>query len=585
VERTGPVPTTRLVAQKRAADRAALVAVCLGAFLVLGLLKPWDRAVPSRQPASTVLPAPSARPPAALGGPAGPLQLGVPAIAQADLGDLPPPADGWGVRAIVARPDRGSGGRPPAFDETEVDGWLVSQRWAGRAPSAPGNVFTADPARVVSTGVVMPTDGIAVAALGVTSPLAQTPLDVRLWRLRSDGPPERLAAVDLRGGAAVSGRLFRPPPEGGLPADHWRPGVYRVDLLMGSYVSRFVVVLPGPESGRLTRAVKLEMAGSDVLERLDMLPAGPFLVDASAGPLHLPALAGKALDETTAWLASAARPESGRSLSLAEYASEGVLALGLVLPAGSVPRSGSVTRLAPDRYKVPLHDAEMAGGGGLTPLGRIAWAGFGAGGDGRVWAPGSYRIDAEWLAGGKVHTGSWHLDLRPAGTPRTVAPALAALDAWQAVAGKSGIVVGTAGQAQGGPRSARLRSFAQRPGASPRAPEQLGPRCRDAALFEPGHRLIGIGHEHLGAQPSLRVSRMLTGGRERVAPAAVLSPAVPGLVAIAAPGGRAWQPGYYRVRLTYPEPVFDPDPTESFVFCVGMETASGLAVPLAAARG
>lgn len=601
------VPTVKVRRPGGGPEPAVVVALALVAFVGVALLKPWDQRMDAlgtegesgdRPVASAGQPGVATPQVAAadlgLGAPRSPglVRLGVPRFAWPRVARLGVAPDRWGVLAIVARPDRRPGGRPRGSDEILVDGWFLSERWSAAAPSTPGLLSdSSDPERVVSDAVLMATDGAAVAALGITSPLSDVPLDVRIWRLSRDGGAERLVLRDLAGGQPAGQRLFRPPWGAGGEDEHWLPGLYRVDLLMGNYITRLTVLLPGTasERGRVTvfdparDQASSPPAGSisSLGESFLSLPVGPFAIDAELGAVHLAALPGRSLDERETWLLTGSGQRQGEGTSIARLASDRILAFGLELPDARRIRSAVLHRLAPVASTMSL--ATLPGWrrpGDTRPRAWLAWAMLRPGQHGEAWEPGVYRIDAEWLEGGRLERGSWHIDLVAAGAPLTTAPFLAATGDWADLSGRPSVIVGTAQHWQGGPRNAQVRSFQQRPDVVDPEPAALGGDCRGGALIDGGQRLIGIGHAHGHLVPTrVLVRRRFEFGQSLEIPAAVSAAGLPGLAIVGSADGGFWPPGYYTVELTYPEPVSDPDPTERFVFCVGRPTAWGLRVP------
>jgi hypothetical protein len=603
------VPTVKVRRPGRGPEPAIVVALALVAFVGVALLKPWDpqmdgpaasaegesgdRPVASAGPAG-VAPPRVAVADLGLGAPRSPgaVRLGLPRFDWPRVAELGAPPDRWGVLAIVARPDRLPGGRPPGSDEILVDGWFLSQRWSAAAPTTPGLLsYSSDPERIVSDAVLMGTDGAAVAALGITSPLSDVPLDVRIWRLFPDGGAERLVLRDLAGGQPGGQRIFRPPWGATGGDEHWLPGLYRVDLLMGNYITRLTVLLPGTasEGGRVTvfdlrrdRASSPPAGSVDSLGKtFQSLPVGPFAIDAELGAVHLAALPGRSLDERETWLLAGSGQRQREGTSIARLASDRILAFGLELPDARRIRSAVLHRLAPVASRMSLATLpSWRRSGDARPRAWTAWAMLRPGDRSEAWEPGVYRIDAEWLEGGRLERGSWHIDLVAAGAPLTTAPFLAATGDWAHLAGRPSVIVGTAQHWQGGPRHAQIRSFRQRPDSVNPDPAALGGDCRGGALIDGGQRLIGIGHAHGHLVPTtVLVKRRFEFGQSLEVPASVSAAGLPGLAILGSASGGFWPPGYYTVELTYPEPVSDPDPTERFVFCVGRPTAWGLRVP------
>lgn len=599
------MPVTPLRRRDRGPDPAAIVAFLLVTFVALGLLKPWQ---PSRGGTAEAPPVAPARPaeaaPSAVGGGGdalrvasedlglgpprslGAFRLGLPTLRWDDVRALEPEPDEWGVHALIARPDRRPADRPPAADEVLVDSsWFVASRWAPATPLSPGLLsYSADPGRIVSDAVIVPTGEEAVAALGVTSPLDEIPLDIRIWRLRRGAVPERLILREMPGREPGGRRLFLAPPAKAVARDHWAPGLYRVDMLLGDRISRLTVLLPGrPQTGPEREEPEI-IDIAELSRRFGDLPPGPFVVDIAHGPVHLTAAPSPPLDERQAWL-SEGRPGSERSNVLARVEDSGILAMGYSLGPDRRFASALLYRLAPDGGRVPA--APMVGRPTRWPEPpantRIAWAVFQPEGGGLSWVPGIYRMDVEWLDAAGRHRASWHIDLVPLGAPALEPPFLAAVRDWAGYAGRPGVVVGTARQDEGGPRSARMRAFPQPPGRADPEPERLGQECGGGALIDAGQHLVGIGYQAVGAV-SVAVRRRFVDGQVLEVPVASVTSAVPGLAVLGLAEGGPWRPGVYEVDLArgalFPPNGGAPSLREQrFVVCVGRAGAAGLRVP------
>lgn len=596
----GIVPVRPIRRAGRAPDRAALVAVTLVAFVALALVKPWQLGPPPAEQAGSPGPdqqadgsdpgGSSAGPTTgapdqasqALEGAIGSLELGLPVLRWDDVRALGRPPDAWGVRAIVARPDRLPADRPAAADETLVQDWFVSSRWAAASPISLGLPsasfdFRLHPRPLGPGGVVVPTDRQAVAAIGVTTPPDDVPLDLRVWRLHEDRVPERLVVREMIGREPGGQRLFLPPRSGDPSRDHWAPGMYRIDLLMGNRLSRLTVLLPG------RRETAAEGGGEERLDfaalgaRLREMPAGPFLVDVHGTTRHVRGAVSQPLDDRAAWLLAGRRPGPGEANVVPRIAADDVAAIGFKLGRhpGARVLDAVLHRLAPEGGGPPIARlvTSRPHWRGSPLRTRIAWAVSAEEGGTLTWAPGNYRIDVRWTDADGLHRGSWHFDLVPAATPVVEPPFLAAVRDWAGYAGRPGVVVGTARQHEGGPRSARIRHQPQAPGSAESRPERLGSRCSGGALVDPGHRLLGIGHQG-GGSPSVVVQRRFEGGASLDQPVASVTSAVAGLAIIGSAEGGSWRPGIYEVVLAWARAA-----EQRFVVCVGRHESGGLRVP------
>ena len=127
-----------------------------------------------------------------------------------DVGPLIEAHDAWGVRAIlVARRQNLGSGADPRYLE----------RWSRTTP----NSATVEIARVER-------DDQAIVALGLSFPSDIEPLDMRIWRLHTNGETEWMDARPLHPGDRSGSFTFaRSDPAGGSPS--WTAGHYWVDLL------------------------------------------------------------------------------------------------------------------------------------------------------------------------------------------------------------------------------------------------------------------------------------------------------------------------------------------------------------------
>ena len=109
----------------------------------------------------------------------------------------------------------------------------VSERWSP-VRERPGD----DPLAVLQPG------DRSVVGLGITYPIGQAPLDVRIWRQSSTGTLYWVDAHAVARDPAQGGLIFVPPwSDPGAPA--WGAGQYRIDLLLGSGdIRRIDVAIP-----------------------------------------------------------------------------------------------------------------------------------------------------------------------------------------------------------------------------------------------------------------------------------------------------------------------------------------------------
>ena len=139
-----------------------------------------------------------------------------------DVASAVTPHDAWGVRAITVdqRLYRLAAGSP------------YHELWSPATPSAGEDTATvgrsADP----------------VSMLGFTSPRAEKPRDVRIWRVHLQDSLEWIDAAPIGTQPAEASLLFvRPGTDRGALAP-WDPGRYRVDLVVADGIHRMSVLVP-----------------------------------------------------------------------------------------------------------------------------------------------------------------------------------------------------------------------------------------------------------------------------------------------------------------------------------------------------
>jgi hypothetical protein len=410
----------------------AAVAVALGA----AVFKPWNEAPTVAGPSVGVVAEASAAPVATapVPSPVASASIALPPVVQANSAstlawpEVEPILhwhDAWGIRAIVVQPLADT---PLSARQRLIERWYPLTVDDSGAPS-----------RVDS-------NDRAIAALGLTSPPAHTPLDVRFWRETSDG----LDWVDTQAIDAVpSGGAFlyvRPGVANGLQRP-WEPGTYRIDVLVDGSVRRFGMVLPDRFSNVPLPAERPSLRDNGPLVEpgsslLSDLPVGIFATT-NGRAVPLAAVAGGPLDETGAWLnvdpGTGRRPRSFVAPAFLPRAT----GLGVALPSGSVVTSASIERVAPGPF--PMAPKRVDPGALYESPGSMVLF---AAPDG-AWAPGVYRLSIAWTEPEGVHQDSWHAELRP-GPLREAPPMLAAARAWARFAGTTGVILGTAEPLAGG---------------------------------------------------------------------------------------------------------------------------------------
>ena len=115
-----------------------------------------------------------------------------------------------------------------------------------------------------------------VVAVGVTTPTDRLPLDIRLWKLGAVATPGRIVAVPIPGPDPGSW-LWLPDPAATAVAGAWPSGRYRLDVLLGSGITRLLTTIPG-DIGSVAAAPAPSGPPADIPGSIGGLPAGPIAV-------------------------------------------------------------------------------------------------------------------------------------------------------------------------------------------------------------------------------------------------------------------------------------------------------------------
>jgi hypothetical protein len=531
--------------------RRRLSPVLVGAVIVvvglgLAVAKPW-----SLPPTSSPVPgqgsgADASAEPAASGSPA---PANASASAAAFEGPLPAPLtsgvtwdamapvvrphDGWGIRAVVLEPLP----RGPAASLGYEDRWFPLAVDAGTTP----------------TVHVDPTDR-SVVALGISFPASTTPLDVRIWRVRTGGY-EWVDARLLDPRPSRSGFLYVRRGTGDEAVRSWPAGTYRVDVLVSGSIRRALVTIPDrfgnvPDPALPPDLVAVDPPVDPSTATFAELPRGLF-VTAEDAVLPLDSEAGPPLDEAGAWLdldPGTARAPRDFVAAVAVPAANG---LGVLLPPGSLVTSAGVERLAPEPLPgEPIRiDGSRPGVGDDALYPHVTFAAPGTEG----WRPGTYRIDVAWTDVQGTHEASWHVELRPGSgqevsRPHEVPRLLAAARGWARYAGSTGVLLGTAEPLEGGPGSATIRLLRYGLGAAGAESAARGAGC--GGTFVDGRPdLIGFAFPADRASSSARISVLLPLLRREDASALVASAGVPGLLVVAPATTATFPAAAYRLTV------------------------------------
>jgi hypothetical protein len=392
---------------RRRFDPARVVIVVVAVGLAAAIVKPWTLGpTPDSRPPPVALAEPSASvtasgrprasPATAIVRP--PTSTGVPAPTWAEVVPVIETHDAWGVRAILLarRPSLGIPASP-----------RFVERWTRTTP----NSSTVEIARVAR-------DDQAVVALGVTVPSEIEPLDMRVWKLGTNGETGWMDAHPLdradRDGAFT---LVRSDPAGGSLS--WAPGHYRVDLLAAEGSYSIAVQIPGrfgivPAPDDSTSGIQVNVLAPDVSDPSGV-QFGPFaMVDGVGVPLE--ASQGPLMSDEDVWRMIVEDVRKGGPSRVASEYMPRASGLGMMLTNHADVTFAAVSRLAPDAR---LLVSPMIGG--ISELrGRTPWVAF-APRAGGVWPPGVYALTVEWTDPAGPHRGTWHVELRP-GPMRNVTP-------------------------------------------------------------------------------------------------------------------------------------------------------------------
>jgi hypothetical protein len=217
----------RLRPRRRRIDPVVLGVIGVVVALAAAVIKPWDQppsAPATPKPAVAVVgpnPDPAQAPTAA----PSPATLVLPTASAPgwpDVASAITTHDAWGVRAITVdqRLYRLAAGSP------------YHELWSPATASA--GVETATVGR----------SGDPVSMLGFTSPLAEEPRDVRIWRVHLEDRLEWIEAAPIAAQPAEASLLFVRPRTDRGALTPWDPGRYRVDILVADGIHQLTVLVP-----------------------------------------------------------------------------------------------------------------------------------------------------------------------------------------------------------------------------------------------------------------------------------------------------------------------------------------------------
>jgi hypothetical protein len=249
--------------------------------------------------------------------------------------------------------------------------------------------------------------------LGLDTPADTRVLDARLWRFRPDGPPVRMALVELPPPWPVPYfHVYGLPVPGSDDRDLvaiWPTGTYRLDLLVD----------PGAEVRRIGLLVRPPIVGGPDASPADTTPPGAVdpatLRDLQRDQMALGgagatwSVANLESSQTCGlpelWLAEQDRPavEPCRSI----IASDDIRMIGVRLGGERQIRSLSLDQVDPTERHVPVEDVTASVN--LAPAGTAV---ISVAGD-RPLAEGTYRVVAHLSDGTDV---GWYIRVPPGGS-------------------------------------------------------------------------------------------------------------------------------------------------------------------------
>jgi hypothetical protein len=546
---------------RRAPDRAIVLLLAGVLFVGLSVTKPWQAPAPAAAVPTPVAAVPSPGP-----SESPPTPPPLISLRSAAVDAVAREHDAWGLRIITM--DRGIGLTVTWLPATPTTGQQAWETYSGGWP-----------------GVFTVLDRSPVIALGVTTPFASTPLAIRAWQVFAGGSATLLpldGIVDPDGGQATPpGReLYAAPPTAGQPdrsaVGVWGPGVYRFDMLVGNAVRSIAVRLPDPSLSVPPDPVPVDVA-SEAADRATSQAAAmavrqPTLawVGSDLAP-HTPpsaSLPSGPLDAAGAWSAETQVPaaswsdEQPRPVVVQTPLRADVLALGAILPSGSVIAGARLTELSPSRFV--WFDVAPRSPFRLTPPPN---AKFFFEPESIPYPEGTYRLDVTWSSGGAPHETSLYAALN--GGVQAPLPSGWQLAAarYASYAGQWGLMVGTAPPAAGGPRWSQIRHL---------LPETLGPTCVNGPLAGPNERIVGLTSPGGNPPASVRVDREFAGGLVVPFPIASAPTAEPGLTLLAPAGGGTWPVGVFAISIASVVSGDGPEVSRIMPLCVGT-TAGGSA--------
>ncbi len=511
-----PVPI-RSASHHRGPDRVVLAAIAVAFALVVAVLKPWDAGpgAISRAPR----PSPGAT-------------AGAVAVPPLDSGDSRTSVailralafhDAWGIGVVSADP----GPRP-----------MFAESWQRAAPG-----------EVVQIAPLLVTSASEIAAIRITAPSTETPLDVRVWARGHDGEWHWLEVGRFTSDRADADLLLPPPVVDGRFLPAWPSGRYRFDLLMGGYVTRIdLSVGPGAENADAPVTVPSlapVVAGSTADPWPGGIPLGPFAIADGVGRPVI-ARAGDPMTAAEAWLAGDA---------IARIDLPRTTGLGVMLRVSARAPAGVIRRLSPDAaFDGPVATVgvrlDTAGiGRTVVQFDQVAAGRF---------EPGVYALELSWDGFRGRESAIWHIELGPGPLSARPPPLLRAARRYADFAGNDALILSGGSRRDPDPGGPPVSAFP--------LVETIG--C-DRSIIRETPEVLGIGHQADDAPSSIRATiegptRRTIDLRLRIAPGVV-----PGLTLVAPARAATFAPGIYRFTMD------GRDGPTGFTVCLGASPTDG----------
>jgi hypothetical protein len=448
------------------------------------------------------------------------------------LGATLTPHDAWGIRAVIYRPDN-----------TVREVWTPIHSSDTDVQAAVNNA---------DSYAVLGWDG-TVAALGVTTPLGDLPLDVRAWRdtakiANAQVGWRNLALSGITPSGDPSARLLRLPDEWSS-VNGWSPGEYEVDVLLESGVLHIHLWLSG-DAGPIPVLPRPRDAPTNAQLRTMAGAPGGFIASGTGAVSYLfiglpPA--DESHEEHDSWLALTSDQVfwvpgvSERQSAVLGTAN----LLGAAVPAGQVLLSANLSEVAPITREVGVADVLSGAPGPDARPGAVAV--FRAP-DPEIGFPDAvYRIDAIVRTDHGNVAESWDLPVlaRPTATE---SPLLAADRGWSAQPTGRWTVLAP------GYNGVRVA-----PAVSGSLPSDPGQACSGGANLGGSPQYVGVAHP--GGSFDAVTVRNLTGPVRGTPVVVQVSQLVTGIVALR-PIGTDWPSGRYAISMQSGAGV------QSVMFCV-----------------